>query len=135
MARTTLDDVGSGAVLTARSEGFVWGRPDLDETIRRLVAYAEAGADCLYGPWITSLDAVAAIVNAVAPKPVNMLLHTPFTTVGAAAEVGVRRISVGGMLAKTAWRGLLDAASALARDGSVDAFQALPDLNSLLGSS
>lgn len=134
-ARTVLDQAGSGVVLTARSEGFVWGRADLDETIRRLVAYAQAGADCLYAPWITSLDAVAAIVDAVAPKAVNMLLHTPFTTVDAAAAVGVRRISVGGMLAKTAWRGFMSAAGELAHRGTVDAFADLPDLNRLLGHS
>ena len=108
-ARSAIDESGTGVVLTARSEGFVWDRPDIDETVRRLTAYAEAGADCLYAPWITSMDQVSAIVAAVAPKPVNLLIHTPFTTVAEAARLGVRRISVGGMLAKTAWRGFLSA--------------------------
>ena len=88
-ARAAIDDSDTGVVLTARSEGFVWDRPDIDETIRRLQAYAEAGADCLYAPFITSLDQVSAIVAAVAPKPVNLLIHTPFTTVAEAA--GARR--------------------------------------------
>ena len=134
-ARAAIDDNGTGVVLTARCEAFVWDRPDIDETIRRLSAYAEAGADCLYAPGITSLDHVAAIVAAVAPKPVNLLIHTPFTTVAEAAGLGVRRISIGGALAKTAWRGFLDAASEIAEQGTFSRFAELPDLNGLLGSS
>jgi 2-methylisocitrate lyase-like PEP mutase family enzyme len=130
-ARAAIDDSGTGIVLTARSEGFVWDRPDIDETIRRLSAYAEAGADCLYAPFITSLDHVSAIVAAVSPKPVNLLIHTPFTTVAEAASLGVRRISVGGMLAKTAWRGFLDAAREIAQHGTFSQFVDLPDLNAL----
>lgn len=134
-ARAAIDDSGTGVLLTARSEGFVWGRPDLDDTIRRLIAYAEAGADCLYAPWITSLDDVKAIVHAVSPKPVNLLIHRPFTTVDEAAGLGVRRISIGGMLAKTAWRGFLDAAREIADHGTFSAFDELPDLNALLDPS
>ena len=134
-APTEIDASGTGVVLTARSEGFVWDRPDIDDTIRRLQAYAEAGADCLYAPWITSMDHVKAIVDAVAPKPVNLLIHRPFTTVAEAAGLGVRRISVGGMLAKTAWRGFLDAAREIAEHGTFSAFQDLPDLNALLDPS
>jgi 2-methylisocitrate lyase-like PEP mutase family enzyme len=134
-ARAAIDDSGTGVVLTARSEGFVWGRPDLEETIRRLSAYAAAGADCLYAPFITSLDDVSAIVAAVSPKPVNLLIHTPFTTVAEAAGLGVRRISVGGMLAKVAWRGFLDAAKEIAEQGTFSRFGGLPDLNGLLGPS
>lgn len=134
-ARAAIDDTGSGVVLTARSEGFVWDRPDIDETIRRLAAYAEAGADCLYAPWITSLDHVSAIVAAVAPKPVNLLIHTPFTSVAEAARLGVRRISVGGMLAKTAWRGFLEAAKEIAEQGTFSRFVDLPNLNALLDRS
>lgn len=133
-ARAALDELGSGAVLTARSEGFVWDRPDIDDTIRRLAAYAEAGADCLYAPWITSIDDVSAIVRAVAPRPVNLLIQAPFTTVADAARLGVRRISVGGMLAKTAWRGFLDAAREIAEYGTFSQFADLPDLNGLLDS-
>ena len=131
-AKAAIDASGLAVVLTARSEGFVWDRPDIDETVRRLTAYAEAGADCLYAPWLTSLDHVAAIVDAVAPKPVNLLIHTPFTTVARAAEIGVRRISVGGMLAKTAWRGFLAAAQEIAEEGTFTQFADLPDLNGLL---
>ena len=131
-ARAAIDEGGSGVVLTARCEAFVWGRPDLGETIRRLVAYAEAGADCLYAPFLTSLDDVAAIVRAVAPAPVNLLVHRPFTTVADAAAAGVRRISVGGQLAKTAWRAVLDAAGEIAERGTFEAFAGLPDVNALL---
>ena len=134
-ARTAIDASGTGVVLTARSEGFVWDRPDIDDTIRRLQAYAEAGADCLYAPWITSMDQVKAIVDAVAPRPVNLLIHRPFTTGAEAAGLGVRRISVGGRLAKTAWRGFLDAAREIAEHGTFSAFQDLPDLNALLDPS
>ena len=130
-ARSAIDESGTGVVLTARSEGFVWDRPDIDETVRRLTAYAEAGADCLYAPWITSMDHVSAIVAAVAPKPVNLLIHTPFTTVAEAARLGVRRISVGGMLAKTAWRGFLSAAEEIAQCGTFSQFEDLPNLNDL----
>ncbi len=122
-------------MLTARSEGFVWDRPNLDETIRRLSAYAQAGADCLYAPFITSPDQVSAIVAAVSPKPVNLLIHTPFTTVAEAAALGVRRISVGGSLAKTAWRGFLEAAQEIAGQGTFTHFVDLPDLNGLLAPS
>lgn len=132
-ARAAIDGSGTGVVLTARSEGFVWGRPDLDETIRRLAAYAEAGADCLYAPFLTSLDEAAQIVAAVAPKPVNLLINAPFATVAQAAEIGVRRISVGGMLAKTAWRGFLAAAREIAEAGTFSQLTGLPDLNALLG--
>ena len=134
-ARAAIDDSGTGIVLTARSEGFVWDCPDIDETVRRLSAYAEAGADCLYAPWITSLDHVSAIVAAVSPKPVNLLIHTPFATVAEAARLGVRRISVGGMLAKTAWRGFLDAAKEIAQQGTFSQFVDLPNLNALLDPS
>ena len=74
-ARRAIDEGGTGVVLTARSEGFVVGRPDIDETIRRLRAYAEAGADCLYAPRISTVEQVAAIVTAVSPKPVNLLIN------------------------------------------------------------
>lgn len=131
-ARAAIDATGTGVVLTARSEGFVWGRPDLPGTIRRLAAYAEAGADCVYAPWLTSVDQVSAIVSAVSPTPVNLLVNTPFTTLAEAASVGVRRISVGGMLAKTAWRGFLQAAREIRDEGTFTGFADLPDLNALL---
>ncbi|HET8614445.1 MAG TPA: isocitrate lyase/phosphoenolpyruvate mutase family protein [Actinomycetales bacterium] len=130
-ARTAIDASGSGVVLTARSEGFIAGRPDIDATVRRLRAYADAGADCLYAPGIRSVDHVAAVVEAAAPLPVNLLVSAPFITVDEAAALGVRRISVGGALAKTAWRGALDAARAIAESGTFSAFEQLPDVNAL----
>ena len=102
-ARSALDAEGAGVLLTARSEGFIVGRPDLAETLRRLTAYAEAGADCLYAPGLRSRDDIAAVVRAVAPKPVNVLVGSDFTTVTELASLGVRRISVGGALARAAW--------------------------------
>jgi 2-methylisocitrate lyase-like PEP mutase family enzyme len=132
-AREAIDASGTGVLLTGRAEGFVVGRPDIDETIRRLVAYAEAGADCLYAPRISSLDHAAAIVTAVAPKPVNLLLNAPFATVAEAADVGVRRISVGGTLARTAWGGWLAAAREIAESGTFTRFDGLPDVDGLLG--
>ena len=132
-ARAAIDRSGTGVVLTGRSEGFVCGRPDIDETIRRLRAYAEAGADCLYAPRIDQLEHVSAIVAAVAPKPVNLLVNSPFTTVAEAARLGVRRISVGGTLARTAWDGFLEAAGEIADSGTFSRFEGLPDVDGLLG--
>ena len=109
---------GTGVLLTARSEGFIVGRPDLGETLRRLVAYAEAGADCLYAPGIKSRDEIAAVVKAVAPKPVNVLVGGSHTTVAELTDLGVRRISVGGALARAAWSGFMAAAREIARDGT-----------------
>jgi 2-methylisocitrate lyase-like PEP mutase family enzyme len=130
-ARRAIDESGTGVVLTGRSEGFVCGRPDITETIRRLRAYAEAGADCLYAPRIDDLDHVAAIVAAVSPKPVNLLINAPFTTVGEAAALGVRRISVGGTLARAAWGGFLRAASEIANEGTFSQFAQLPNVDAL----
>ena len=131
-AREAIDESGTGVVLTGRSEGFVCGRPDINETIRRLRAYAEAGADCLYAPRIDNLDHVVAIVDAVSPKPVNLLINAPFTTVAEAASIGVRRISVGGTLARTAWRGWLEAAQEIAKAGTFVQFEQLPNVDGLL---
>ena len=130
-ARQAIDESGTNIVLTGRSEGFVCGRPDIDETIRRLSAYAEAGADCLYAPRIATVEHVAAIVAAVSPKPVNLLINAPFMTVSQAADLGVRRISVGGTLARTAWAGFLRAAQEIADDGTFSQFEGLPDVDQL----
>jgi 2-methylisocitrate lyase-like PEP mutase family enzyme len=132
-ARSAIDESGTGIVLTGRSEGFVCGRPDIDETVRRLRAYAEAGADCLYAPRIEKVEHVAAIVSAVAPKPVNLLINAPFTTVAEAAGLGVRRISVGGTLARVAWGGFLQAAREIAEDGTFSRFEGLPNVDGLFG--
>jgi methylisocitrate lyase len=117
-AREAIDASGTSVLLTGRSEGFVVGRPDLDETVRRLSAYAEAGADCLYAPGIRTRDAIAAVVAAAAPKPVNVLVGSSFVTVSELAELGVRRISVGGALARAAWSGFLDAAREIREQGT-----------------
>jgi methylisocitrate lyase len=117
-ARQAIDASGSGVLLTGRSEGFLVGRPDLAETIRRLTAYAEAGAECLYAPGIHMREDIAAIVKAVAPKPVNVLVSGDFTTVAELAGLGVRRISVGGALARAAWTGFLEAAREIADRGT-----------------
>jgi len=120
-ARGAIDRSGTGVLLTARTEGFVAGRPDLDETLRRLRAFSQAGADCLYAPGIRTTEQITAVVQAVAPRPVNVLANGPFTTVAALEQLGVRRISVGGTLARTAWAGFLTAAREIAAHGTFDA--------------
>lgn len=122
-ARAALDRTGTGVMLIGRSEGFITGRPDLAETIRRLTAYAEAGAECLYAPGIRARDDIAAVVKAVHPRPVNVLVGAGFTTVAELAALGVRRISVGGALARAAWGGFLAAAREIAERGSFTALE------------
>jgi 2-methylisocitrate lyase-like PEP mutase family enzyme len=117
-ARRAIDDSGTGILLTGRSEGYIVGRPDLTETIRRLTAYAEAGADCLYAPGLRTRADIIAVVNAVAPKPVNVLVGGELATVADLAEAGARRISVGGALARAAWTGFLQAAREIAEQGT-----------------
>lgn len=117
-ARRAIDDSGTGVMLTGRSEGFIVGRPDLTETIRRLTAYAEAGAECLYAPGLRRASDIEAVVKAVAPKPVNVLVGTDFTTVAQLERAGVRRISVGGALARAGWKAVIDAAQEIATDGT-----------------
>ena len=104
-------------VLTARAENFLHGRPDLDDTIRRLVAFAEVGADCLYAPGLPDEEAIRAVVRAVAPKPVNVLIGPRAGAVPLArlAALGVRRVSVGGAIARAAYGAALEAGRALAR--------------------
>ena len=121
-ARAAVDAAGPGVVLTGRSECHLVGHPDpLRESIRRLVAYADAGADCLYAPGLRTREAVAEVVKAVAPKPVNVLVASPVFTVRELEDLGVRRISVGGALARAAWGGFLRAATELARSGTFHA--------------
>jgi 2-methylisocitrate lyase-like PEP mutase family enzyme len=124
-ARAAIDRSGTGAVLTARSECHLVGHPDpLRESIRRLEAFAAAGADCLYAPGLRTRDDVAAVVAAVAPKPVNVLVSSPAFTVRELEDLGVRRISVGGALARAAWGGFMRAADEIAAHGT---FAALRD--------
>lgn len=101
-------------LLTARTDNFLHDRDDLDDTIRRLVAFAEAGADVLYAPGLPNLDAVVAVVRAVAPKPVNVLagLRAWSATLAELSAAGVKRVSLGGGLYRASMRGLVDAARA-----------------------
>jgi len=108
-------------VLVARCEAYLVGRPDLREVLRRLTAYADAGADCLYAPGVRSLAEIRTIVETVAPKPVNVLVGSGFTTLAELRDVGVRRISVGGALARAAWSGFLAAAEEIANQGTFTA--------------
>ena len=121
-ARQAIDASGTGVVLTARSEGFIAGRPNLEETVGRLTAYAVAGADCLYAPGIRTKQEIETVVKAVAPKPVNVLVGAAFTTVEELGGLGVRRISVGGALARAAWGGFLEAAREIAEKGTFTTF-------------
>src|SRR6266487_913233 len=116
-ARAAIDAAGGDVVFTARSEGFIRGRPDLDETIRRLKAFAAAGADCLYAPSIKTREEIAAVVKAVAPKPVNFLMTAIDLTVNDLASLGVRRISLGGTLARVGWTAAIRAARDIATAG------------------
>ena len=122
-ARAAIDKAGGDVVFTARTEGFIRGRPDLDETIRRLKAFADAGADCLYPPGIKTREQIVAVVQAVAPKPVNLLMSSAQGfTVADIAAMGVRRISVGGTLARVAWNAVLRSAREIAEHGKFDSF-------------
>ena len=122
-ARAAIDKSGSGVLLTARAECFLVGHPDpLKESLRRLEAYAAAGADCLYARGPKSREHIQAIVKAVAPKPVNLLVGAPGLSVAEIADLGVRRISVGGALARSAWTGFIRAAREIAEQGSFGGF-------------
>jgi 2-methylisocitrate lyase-like PEP mutase family enzyme len=122
-ARGAIDAAGGDTLLVGRAENFFVGRPDLDDAIARLKAYAEAGADCLYAPGIRTREQIAAVVAAVAPKPVNLLIGwASELTMQDIAELGVRRVSVGGALARAAWGGFDRAARALAEQGRFDGF-------------
>jgi len=136
-ARAAIDRSGSGVVFTARTEGFIRGRPDIDETIRRLKAFADAGADCLYSPGIKTREHIAATVKAVGGKAVNFLNSGAFGfTVGDLAALGVRRISVGGALARVAMHGFIAAAAQIAKEGKFDAFAGIvsnAELNRFFG--
>jgi 2-methylisocitrate lyase-like PEP mutase family enzyme len=122
-ARDAIDRSGGDVLLVGRAECFLVGRPDLNETLARLRAYAQAGADCLYAPGIRTRDQITAVVAAVSPKPVNLLVgHPSELTVAQIAALGVRRISVGGALARAAWAGFIRSARLIAEQGRFDAF-------------
>ena len=117
----------SGVLLTARAECFLVGHPDpLPEAIKRLQAYAEAGADVLYAPGPTERTQIEAIVKAASPKPVNVLMHASVgLRVADLAAMGARRISVGSSLARAAWTGFIHAAKLIAEEGSFAGFEGL----------
>lgn len=117
-ARAVIDATGEDVLLVGRCESFLIGQPDLKATIARLIAYAEAGADCLYAPAIRDKGQIATIVKELAPKPINILVGSPGLTVAELADLGVRRISIGGALARAAWGGFLRAAREIAEKGS-----------------
>jgi len=120
-ARRAIDASGGDTLLVGRAEGFLVGQPDLAETIARLKAYASAGADCLYAPGIRTREDIAAVVAAIAPKPVNLLIGwASDLTVDDVAALGVRRISVGGALARSAWGGFMRTAKMIAEQGRFD---------------
>ncbi|MCD6732856.1 MAG: isocitrate lyase/phosphoenolpyruvate mutase family protein [Burkholderiaceae bacterium] len=122
-ARAAIDRAGGDVLLVGRAECFIVGHPDLDETIARLKAYANAGADCLYAPGIRTREQIAAVVAAVAPKPVNLLVGTASElTMRDIAALGVRRVSVGGALARAAWAGMMNAARTIVEQGRFDGF-------------
>jgi len=122
-ARAAIDKAGGDVLLTGRAECFLVGRPDMDETVRRLMAYSAAGADCLYAPGIRSPQQITAVVKAVAPKPVNVLMPGALgLTVEDLAQFGARRISVGGTLARVAWGAFIRSARQIADEGRFDRF-------------
>jgi 2-methylisocitrate lyase-like PEP mutase family enzyme len=121
-ARRAIDAAGEDVLLVGRAEGFLVGRPDIEEAVARLVAYAHAGADCLYAPGIQSPEHIRRVVEAVHPKPVNVLVMAPATqSMRQLGELGVRRVSVGGALARAAWGGFMRAAREIAEHGRFDA--------------
>jgi 2-methylisocitrate lyase-like PEP mutase family enzyme len=136
-ARAAIDESRSGVLLVGRAENFISDRPDLDDTIARLKAYSEAGADCLYAPGIRTKEQISAVVKAVAPKPVNLLIGWPSDlTVADVAALGVRRISVGGALARSAWGGFVKTAKLIAEDGKFEGLAGAMsgnELNKLFG--
>lgn len=135
-ARAAIDAGGGDTLLVGRAENYFIGRPDLDDTVERLLAYSQAGADCLYAPGLRTREEIQTVVQAVAPKPVNVLIGwNSELTVEALAELGVRRISVGGALARAAWGGFIDAARRMIEQGRFDGFGGTPsgaELNELM---
>jgi 2-methylisocitrate lyase-like PEP mutase family enzyme len=122
-ARRAIDAAGADVMLIGRAECFLVGLPDIEMTVTRLKAYADAGADCLYAPGIRTAEHIRTVVQAVHPKPVNLLVGAPSElSLAQIAELGVRRVSVGGALARTAWGGFMKAARNLAEQGSFDGF-------------
>jgi 2-methylisocitrate lyase-like PEP mutase family enzyme len=122
-ARKAIDKGGGDTLLVGRAEGFLHGRPDIEHTVHRLKAYANVGADCLYAPGIRTPEHIGAVVAGVAPKPVNLLMGWPGDlTLQQIGALGVRRVSVGGALARSAWGGFMRAAKLIVEQGKFDGF-------------
>lgn len=121
--------------LTARCENFIRGRRDLDDTIKRLTAYAEAGADVLYAPALPDLSAIRVVCQAVAPKPVNVMCGAGSPPLAALSEAGVRRASVGAALSLVAYGAFVDAARSIQESGTFDGCKGapFPEINGFMG--
>jgi 2-methylisocitrate lyase-like PEP mutase family enzyme len=136
-ARKAIDEMGGDVLLTGRAEGFLHGRPDLADAIKRLKAFSDAGADCLYAPLIKTREQITEVVKAVAPKPVNFLNAGPYGfTVKDLADMGVRRISVGGTLSRVAMDAFIKSARDILDNGKFDSFAGVvsnADLNKFFG--
>ncbi len=136
-ARKAIDDTGANVILTARTEGYCFGRPDIVETIRRLKAFADVGADCVFAPAMRDLSEIEELVKAVSPTPVNVGGAVFGWSVEKLSALGVRRISLGGNLARAAWTDFMRVAQSVAETGSFDAFGTVTktDFNAFFGSS
>ncbi len=133
-ARKAIDKAGGDVLLVGRAECFLVGKPDIDETVTRLKAYSQAGADCLYAPGLRTREQIVAVVKAVAPKPVNLLIGwASDLTLSDIAALGVRRVSVGAALAGAAWHAFMGVAHQIAAEGRFDGFVGSPgrELNPL----
>ena len=117
-AKAAIRQSGHDVLLVARTEGLLLDPANVAQAIDRLVAFAEAGADCLYAPGIRKQADIAAMIRAVAPRPVNVLVFGPELSMAELAELGVRRISVGGSLGRSAWGGFMKAAKEMAEKGT-----------------
>jgi 2-methylisocitrate lyase-like PEP mutase family enzyme len=132
-ARSAIDQSGEDVLLVARTEGLLIDPEALTPAIDKLVAFADAGADCLYAPGVASKEAIATMVRAVAPKPLNVLIWDPAWTLAEMADLGVRRLSVGGSLASVGWAATMAAATAI-KDGSFAPLaQGASGLNGIFG--
>jgi 2-methylisocitrate lyase-like PEP mutase family enzyme len=130
-ARRAIDENGGDTLLVGRAENYFGGNRDLAETVDRIRAYAEAGADCLYAPGVRTPEEITAIVEAAAPKPVNVLAVDLAQSVSDLAALGVRRVSIGGLIAMAGWAGIASALAPLAESGSFEGFGSVRDAPNL----
>jgi 2-methylisocitrate lyase-like PEP mutase family enzyme len=133
-ARAAIDASGIPVILTARCEAWLVGHSDpLRVSLERLVAYSQAGADCLYAPGVSEPDEIAQIVKAVSPKPVNVLASrpNPALSLSRLGDLGVRRVSVGSALSRVAWGAFIRSARSLKETGTFDSFADAAPFNEL----